>query len=105
MQKALGVRGPLEEIQCRAAVSLQGLWREWTDVRQEVQIVQTVFFFFFCIVVSVIIIVMLYVTILRGHYFKMRKNDYCLVNSIVNCESKVKRNVTDQVVAPSIGLK
>lgn len=61
--------------------------------------------FFFCIVVSVIIIVMLYVTILRGHYFKMRKNDYCVVNSIVNCESKVKRNVTDQVVAPSIRLK
>lgn len=46
VQKALGVRGPLEEIQCRAAVSLQGLWREWTDVRQEVQIMQTVFFFF-----------------------------------------------------------
>lgn len=44
MQKALGVRGPLEEIQCRAAVSLQGLWREWTDVRQEVQIVQIFFF-------------------------------------------------------------
>lgn len=50
VQKALGVRGPLEEIQCRAAVSLQGLWREWTDVRQEnvrqeVQIVQIFFFF------------------------------------------------------------
>lgn len=45
--KALRVRGPLEAIQCRTAVSLQGWWREWTDVRQEVQIVQTFFFFFF----------------------------------------------------------
>lgn len=52
---------------------------------------------FFCIVVSVIIIVMLYMTILRGYYFRMRKNNYCLVISIVNYESKVKRNVTDQV--------
>lgn len=47
VQKALGVRGPLEAIQCCAAVSLQGWWREWTDMGQEVQIMQTFFFFLF----------------------------------------------------------